>query len=197
MFRSTKDILKTLDFEKVMYILSLNEISGNTKIAYRFSKAVGGTSGYSFGRSQFDVSNNKNAVTFLKSNGFTQSDINRLLRIDKNISDLNTKLASIKDAIDKYDEEHVKSICTYVANLEGLPPMTEKTFVHLVDYHNQFSLSRNGKMHTFLKNNPNYLLSFEVYEFKIENTKWGRENPRDVKRRYKTIERYYDEKEEK
>lgn len=192
MLLKPKDIYSKLDFTRVMNILALNEISGKTEVAYRFSRAQGGTSGYSFGRSQFDLSNNKYAVEFLKQNGFSTSDINRLLKLDPKIADLNRKLLTIKQQIDEYDIKHVKSMCKYVSELASLPPMTEKTFVHLVDYHNQFNLSTNGKMHNFLKSNTNYLLSFEVYEFKINQTKWGKEHPADVIRRYKTIEKYYD-----
>ncbi len=197
MLKRVQEIYEHLDFKDVMNAIIENELAGNIDAAYKFSYAGVGKSGYSFGRSQFDVSNNYKAVEFLRKNGFTDSNINRLKNLDPSINDLNAKLWNIKDKVDKYDELHVKDMCKHVASLDGLPLMTVKTFVHLVDYHNQFNLSRNGKMHEFLKSNKNYILSIEIYEFKLSNTKWGKENPLDVKRRYKTIEKYFDKKEEK
>ena len=76
----------------------------------------------------------------------------------------------------------------YVASLKELPEFEdEKTFVHLVDYHNQFNLSKNGLMHRFI-NNKKVLTSHDILNFKLKETKWGREQPRDVKRRYNNIE---------
>lgn len=148
-----KEIAEKINVHKVMNVIAINEISGNLSVAYHFSKASGGNSGYSFGRSQFDVSNNKSVSQFLRNKcNFTDDDINRLLRLDKSISDLNSKLREHKKEIDEYDLQHTKQMIKHVANLSGLPYVeNEKTFVHLVDYHNQFNLSVNGKMHTFLK----------------------------------------------
>lgn len=192
MFYTMKDILDKINYQQVYEILALNEISGNYSIAYKFSYAGSGNSGYSFGISQFDVSNNLAARNFLLSNGFTKAEIQRLLNLDKNISDLNKKLESISSKIDEFDKLHIIDMCKHVASLKDIPPMSIKTFTHLVDYHNQFNLSKDGKMHNFLKTNKNYLLSIEYYDWKIKNTKWGRENPSDVLRRYKNIEKYFD-----
>ena len=80
----------------VMKILTLNEISGNENVICRFSYA-GGKSGYSFGRSQFDVTHNLAARKFLKEKcNFASSEIERLLKLDKNIKDLNDKLSNFK-----------------------------------------------------------------------------------------------------
>ena len=71
-----KDIAKNIDAVKVMNVIALNEISGNTAVAYRFSRASGGNSGYSFGRSQFDVSNNPAVSQFLRNKcDFSDEDI--------------------------------------------------------------------------------------------------------------------------
>ena len=75
---------------------------------------------------------------------------------------------------------------TYVSTLEKLPDMAEKTFVHLVDYHNQFNLSKSGKMHKWLQTKK-YIIPEDVLNFKL-SLKWGREQPQDVKRRYFNIE---------
>ena len=46
-----KEIAEKIDAHKVMDAIAMNEISGNLSVAYRFSRASGGNSGYSFGRS--------------------------------------------------------------------------------------------------------------------------------------------------
>ena len=70
---------------------------------------------------------------------------------------------------------------THVSSLEKLPDMDEKTFVHLVDYHNQFNLSKGGKMHQWLQL-KSLLTPDDVLNFKL-GLKWGKEHPEDVKRR--------------
>ena len=183
-----KQIMENINLEKIMYVISLNEISGNENVICKFSYA-GGKSGYSFGRSQFDVKHNSKARNFLKNIcGFTDQDINKLLKLDKDIGYLNERLKLFRTHIDKLDKEHINQMVNYVASLEGLPEFeNEKTFVHLVDYHNQYSLSKNGPMHRFIKGKK-LLTSQDILNFKLKETKWGREQPRDVKRRYKTIE---------
>ena len=57
------EIKNIIDCKQVMDILALNEISGNKSVITKFSFA-GGISGYSFGRSQFDVKHNPNSVIF-------------------------------------------------------------------------------------------------------------------------------------
>ena len=148
-----KDIAKNIDAVKVMNVIALNEISGNTAIAYRFSRASGGNSGYSFGRSQFDVSNNPAVSQFLRNKcSFTDENINTLLRLEKDVSELNAKLREHKKEINEYDLQHTKEMikhsCSLLADLEV---ESEETFVHIVDYHNQFNLSKNGKMHKYLQ----------------------------------------------
>ena len=186
---NVKEIQKNISVEKVMRILAINEISGNENTICRFSFA-GGISGYSFGRSQFDVKHNPGARDFLiKKCNFTQDEIQRLLNLDKNIGDLNEKLKNYRKEIDEYDLAHVKAMINHVAGLEGLPDMDEKTFIHLVDYHNQFNLEKKGKMHGWLKGKSS-LTPEEIKEFKL-GLKWGVENPDDVKKRWRNIEKNY------
>ncbi|WP_371417960.1 hypothetical protein [Fusobacterium ulcerans] len=49
-----KQIIENINLEKIMYVISLNEISGNENVICKFSYA-NGKSRYSFGRSKFDV----------------------------------------------------------------------------------------------------------------------------------------------
>lgn len=187
-----KEIAEKIDAHKVMDAIAMNEISGNTAVAYRFSRASGGNSGYSFGRSQFDVSNNRYAVIFLRKKcNFMSKDINILLRLDKDVSELNKKLREHKKEIDEYDLQHTKEMITYVGTLlSDLDVENEETFVHLVDYHNQFNLSKNGKMHRYLQT-LKFATSENVLNFKLNQTKWGKEHLHDVKRRYNNIKNYY------
>ena len=188
----THDIKNTVDCKLVMNILALNEISGNEKVITKFSFA-GGISGYSFGRSQFDIKHNPSSRDFLiKKCGFTQNEIDRLLALDKDISDLNEKLAKYRKEIDEYDMRHVQEMIDHVSSLYGIPDISLKTCVHLVDYHNQFSLSKNGKFHTWIKNRKS-LTAEDTLEFKLHQTKWGREQPQDVKRRWLNIEKNWKE----
>lgn len=183
-----KQIMENINLEKIMKVIALNEISGNENVICKFSYA-GGKSGYSFGRSQFDVTHNIKARNFLKNIcGFSNQDMEKLLNLDKDINHLNERLKLFRVDIDKLDREHIQQMINYVASLEGLPNFeNEKTFVHLVDYHNQYNLSKNGLMHRFIKGKK-ILKSEDILNFKLKETKWGREQPRDVKRRYNNIE---------
>lgn len=189
-----KEIARYIDAEKVMDIIALNEISGNTAVAYRFSRATGGNSGYSFGRSQFDVSNNKAVSQFLRNKcNFTDEDINTLLRLEKDVSGLNGKLREHKKEIDEYDLQHTKEMIKYVCSLlSDLEVENEKTLIHIIDYHNQFNLSKMGKMHKYLKS-LKFATCENILKFKLEQTKWGRDQPQDVKRRYNNIQKFYKE----
>ena len=186
-FIKIQEIIKDIDVNKIMYVIAINEISGNENTICKFSYA-GGISGYSFGRSQFDIKHNSKAREFLKEKcSFTAGDIDRLLKLDKNINDLNEKLKKHRKEIDELDKEHIKEMVNYVASLGDLSEFeNEKTFVHLVDYHNQFNLSRNGLMHNFIKSKK-ILKSEDIYNFKL-GLKWGKEEPQDVERRYLNIE---------
>ena len=185
-----KEIAEKIDAHKVMDAIAMNEISGNLSVAYRFSRASGGNSGYSFGRSQFDVSNNPFVSQFLRNKcGFTAEDINTLLRLEKDVTGLNNKLREHKKEIDDYDLQHIKNMIKYVGGiLSDLEVENEETFVHLVDYHNQFNLSYNGKMHKYLKT-LKFATCENILNFKLNQTKWGKEHPQDVKRRYNNIKR--------
>jgi hypothetical protein len=59
-----------------------------------------------------------------------------------------------------------------------------------VDYHNQFYVSFNGKMHRWLKaysSTGQELTPAAILNFKLKFLKWGRKRPDDVKRRYENI----------
>ena len=116
---NVKEIAREIDPVLVMKILALNEISGNENVICRFSYA-GGKSGYSFGRSQFDVTHNLAARKFLKEKcNFATDEIARLLNLDKNITDLNNKLSKFRKEIDELDLSHVKEMIKYVGKFRA------------------------------------------------------------------------------
>lgn len=182
-----KQAIEMISPLKVMEVLTKNEVGSDLSKIYRFSDA-GGKSGYSFGRSQFDVSNNKNAELFLKNRcGFTDNDIQRLNDKDPNIEDLNGKLSLHKKEIDMFDLEHIKEMMSYIEKLPNMPEVDNvKTFLQILDYNNQFHISLNGPMHRFLQSLKK-VTSKDILDFKM-GLKWGKERPDDVLRRYRNIE---------
>lgn len=132
------------------------------------------------------------AIKFLKNKcGFSDSDINILLSTDDEVIELNNKLREHMKDIDAYDLEHTQEMIKHVMSLSGMPELeNERVFVHLVDYHNQFNLSVNGKMHNYLKT-LKIATCENILNFKLSQTKWGKERPADVIRRYTNIENNY------
>lgn len=187
MSMTIKEAANNIDLVKAMKILSKNEIGNDLNKIYQFSDA-GGKSGYSFGRSQFDVSNNKEAEEFLRNKcGFSAEDIQRLKNKDKNIADLNEKLQLHKKEIDMFDLKHMRDMVKYIENLPDMPKIDNlKTFMQLLDYENQFHISKNGLLHNFLKKLKE-VTSKDILDFKL-NLKWGKERPDDVLRRFNNIE---------
>lgn len=185
-----KDIIPNINPISAMQAIALNEVGENPRAPYRFSYA-GGKSGYSFGRSQFDITSNPTARNFLKKIGFTDKDIERLLELDPEITDLSNKLKEHKKEIDDLDLSHIKTSIEYLSTL--IPEIEVKdseTFIHLLDYHNQLFISYNGQMYRWLKEREEIITPEMIYKFKM-NQKWGRINPQDVKRRYNNIKSYW------
>ena len=179
-------------FDVCSDILTLNEIGSNKNAAYTFSDPDGtqsGKSGYSFGASQFDIENNWVALDCLRDCGFLPKDIKRLYLQNGDISDLNRRLLENKRVIDSYDKLQVKfCLDTVTARLEG-KVVSDETFAHLVDYHNQFNISHNGKMHQYIKQLKD-ITPVDILNFKL-STKWGKDRPDDIYRRYETIKKYF------
>jgi len=176
-------------------VLFLNELSGNVDNITRFLDADGVKetgSGYSFGRLQYDVNANPDSLKFLKEHcNFSEKEINRLVNRDPHISDLQDKLRLYKSEILEYDLKNIDKYFLYFSKLKDLPKLENiKTLFHLLDYHNQYYISINGRMHGYLKT-LKVVTSEDVYRFKLQ-TMWGKKRPDDVKRRFNTIESYTD-----
>lgn len=187
-----KEIIPTINPISAMQAIALNEVGDNPRAPYRFSFA-GAQSGYSFGRTQFDVTANPAARNFLKKIGFTDNEIERLLALDHNIDDLTAKLQTHKKEIDNFDLSHIKSSIEYLSTLiPEIEVEDSETFIHLLDYHNQLFLSYNGQMHKWLKDKKGIITPEMILTFKL-NQKWGRINPQDVNRRYNNIKKYWND----
>ena len=172
-------------------ILIRNELGGNAGLIYKFSDADGvrtGRSGWSFGVSQFDVNHNPHAVLCLRDCDFTTDEINGLINQSIDTYSLNDKLFFYHEVVDQYDEENFDQSLKHVSNLCNRHRifLTNETIYHLADYHNQFYMSKNGKMHTYLKGFTRRVKPVDILNFKL-TLKWGVKRPDDVYRRYNNI----------
>lgn len=186
-----------LAFSAMQKIFVLNE-TGNISNIYKFSDADGLKnlkSGYSFGLLQYDVNANPVVATnLLTSIGFTKTEIQRIMARDAKISDLQLKLQTpmAKSIIDKHDKEEIGKYITYIlTSFNDLKGKIKdlRTFVELIDFHNQFHMNVNGGMHTFLKtiiSNGKTITAEDIKSFKLK-TKYGQQYPKDVNRRFDNI----------
>jgi len=193
--------LTDIELAKFMLeVLTRNEIGSDRSKAYCFSDPDGvesGKSGYSFGRVQFDIENNWTAIDCLRACGFRPKDLDRLFEQKGPISDLNIKLEGKSYVVDRFDMLHtVESVehCKRLIEDSDIKLSSVETFLHIVDYHSQLYMSEGGKLHRHLKSlmitarwevDPKNILNF-----KLNHTKWGRERPDDVRRRFKNIEAF-------
>lgn len=172
-------------------ILLENELSGDESLIYRFSDADGertGRSGWSFGISQFDVNHNPDGILCLRDCDFTTDEISGLQQQSIDIEPMNGKLSFCSDIIDQYDNEHFDQTLKHISNLCKRSHIFLESGViyHLADYHNQFYMSRNGKMHSYLKMFKRRIKQVDILNFKLD-TVWGKKRPDDVYRRYNNI----------
>jgi hypothetical protein len=172
-------------------IILANELGGDRRFIYRFSDPDGpaGRSGYSFGLCQFDIAHNPAAILCLRECGFTTDEIAGLKSQSINPAGLESKLIDNDMIIDKWDNRqlaeclnHPLAVCRQSSGLM----VTSKAMYHLADYHNQFYMSRGGKMHKFLLDLHRPVLSQDILDFKL-TLSWGLKRPDDVCRRYKNI----------
>jgi hypothetical protein len=182
-------------FDLAMDAVTKNEIGDFLPLAYKFSDPDGiqtGKSGYSFGRVQFDIENNWIAIECLRACGFRPKDLDRLFEQRGDISDLDRKLSDKSNIVDQYDRSHVESSvhhCATVLGSSGVQLKDTETMIHIIDYHNQFYLSRDGKMHNWLKGRAGEINSKDILYFKLHFTKWGESDhgELDIRRRWVNI----------
>jgi hypothetical protein len=183
--------------------LFANEVEGDISLAYKFSDPDGvrtGKSGWSFGIVQFDINNNPNAILALREMNFTTDEITGLkAQTIADMEGMDIKLFSNKDIVDLWDRKQINECLSWplsLCNEAGADFSSEETFIHIADYHNQFGMSRGGKMHSWIKGLSGTLIYPEMVRNFKYSTKYGKEqlakkNPSkdDVKRRYDNIVR--------
>ena len=175
--------------EAVAQALIINELSGNRDAAYRFSKASA-DSGFSFGVCQWDVGHNFEAASILKDCGFSQMEIAWLEKGSlPNRFEYAQRLLAHKAVIDTADLNEFQKIVSWVQEVltnGGISVADLETFTHLADYHNQFHLDMHGECEQYLKDLGRQVVANDILTFKLE-TKWGKIDPDDVKRRWNNI----------
>ena len=184
--------------------LFTNEMGGMpASIVYRFSDPDGersGKSGWSFGIVQYDINNNPNAILALREMGFTTDEISGLkAQTIADMSAMNDKLAAHKEIIDGWDRKQISECLTwplYLCNEAGADFSSEETYLHIADYHNQFGMSRGGKMHLWIRGLHGKLLYPEMVRTFKYATDYGKKqlakkdpSKDDVRRRYDNIVR--------
>lgn len=170
-----------------------NELDGNINAALRFSDPDGvltGKSGYSFGICQFDINNNPSAILCLRECGFTSDEIAGLrAQTIKNMANMDAQLKTAAIIVQRWDEKQLADCLTTPINLcrvSGIVLANDETRIHLADYHNQFYMSRCGKMHNYLSSMKAPIVPEMILAFKL-SLPWGQKRPDDVHRRYNNI----------
>jgi hypothetical protein len=170
-----------------------NEVGPDLDVIYRFEDADGvrsGKSGYSFGISQFDISNNPSAILCLRECGFTTTEIAGLKAQTVKVAPLNAKLRAHSLVVDRWDQRQLIECLTVPITIcrdSGIKFANSRTEFHLADYHNQLYMSRGGRMHSYLKSLGRPIYPADIFKLKLA-LDWGRKRPDDVKRRFKNIE---------
>jgi len=174
-------------------IILRNELGGNVALAYRFSDPDGvrtGKSGWSFGVCQFDISHNPAATLCLRECGFTTDEIAGLKAQTIAIGPMNPKLAASKATVDTWDDKQLFECLTVPYQMlsgDRIKVASQSVNYHVADYHNQFYMSRGGKMHTFLRGLGRPVTAGDIIRFKL-GLPWGKKRPDDVQRRWENIE---------
>lgn len=180
-----------------------NELDSNISLAYKFSDPDGvrtGKSGWSFGVCQFDISNNPNALMALRDCGFTTDEVRALRNQDPDVDmiTMNAKLLTAQDTLNQWDARQLRECLTWPLKLcreLAVDFANQYAYLHIADYHNQFGMSKGGKMYTWLKGRSGALTAENVRDFKY-SLPWGQKQlakadptKDDVRRRYANIVR--------
>lgn len=202
--------LQTMELELTEIMVDMmveTELSGKEEKVYSCSLATISDSGISFGRCQFDVKNNSTAQRILKGLGFTEEDIEWAASIqdleDPMVSQIDQKLRSKlgRDLIDNADRMRanwcVRNVQEVFNKDEDLFHVEQ--FCHLADMANQYGRFTNpGKTRTWFdskryhenKDIDRWCQAFK--QFKLNQTKHGRDFPWDVERRYEEIRAFFE-----
>jgi len=131
-------------------VIIANERGGDPSVAWKFSDPDGersGKSGWSFGDSQFDTQNNAQAIACLKECGFTQEQIDGVVKQTIDVKPLNALLFAHKDIIAKYDDAQLSHCINSAVNFceaRKLPVTDTAALLMLSDTVNQYGSLGDG-----------------------------------------------------
>ena len=183
--------MKTLN--QMLYdIIVLNELDGNLNASLRFSDPDGvlsGKSGWSFGPCQFDTQNNSAALACLRDCGFTESEIEGVVKQSIDVRPLAAKLQANAAVVERYSTDQLtyclNKAAAFVTDF-GIPVESPGGILAGADYINQYGSEGNGaKLYYQALGRP--VTAEDVLAFKLSNTKYGKEHPSDCRRRYDNL----------
>lgn len=183
--------MKTIN-ELFRLVILANELENNERAALRFSDPDGvlsGKSGWSFGVAQFDTRNNCEALKCLADCGFTQDEIHGIVDQTINVIPLAARLLAHADVVARYDEEQLSRCITSALNVttaHGIFTDSATGILSLADYINQYG-SIGPQFIKFMKELGKPVTATDVLDFKLQHTKYGREHPKDCKRRFNNL----------
>lgn len=180
-------------YEIFRSVILANELDNNRSLAYKFSDPDGvlsGKSGWSFGICQFDTQNNPQSIICLRECGFTTDEISAIKRQTcYDMPSMDKKLAAHGTIVDRFDDQQLSECLQWPAQLakEGNIRLSDGALIACADYHNQYYMSRNGKLHTWLKKLGREVKAHDILDFKLDHTLYGQKRPKDCQRRYDNI----------
>lgn len=183
--------MKTLN-ELFYEVILLNELGGKLHIAHRFSDPDGvrsGKSGWSFGVCQFDTQNNGAALKCLAECGFTAAEIQGIVKQTIDVKPLAGRLAANASVIERYDTQQLSYCLNKALNFDsdyGIPVRSPDGILAGADYVNQYGSQGNGAR-AYYRALGRPVTAEDVLQFKLTQTKYGREHPEDCRRRYNNL----------
>ncbi len=154
---------------------------------------LSGKSGWSFGECQFDVGNNELAIVCLKECGFTDLEISRIKAQTIDVRQFEPRLRAHADIIARYDEHQLTGCLVRAENtckLFRLIPNNDAAILAVADYDNQYHFSAINRPHYlvhYLAQLGRPFTAIDILQFKLTQTKYGLEHPKDCKRRYNNL----------
>lgn len=173
-------------------IILANELSNNLAFTLRFSDPDGarsGKSGWSFGVCQFDTQNNPVALECLRACGFTEAEIDGVVKQIIDVKPLAAKLVAHADIVAQYDTQQLTYCLNKAANFDvdyGIPLADAGAILAGADYCNQYGSQGQGAV-AYYKGLQRPITAADVLQFKLTQTKYGKEHPEDCRRRYNNL----------
>ena len=183
--------MRTLN-ELFRLVILENELGGSLKYAHKFSDPDGarsGKSGWSFGVCQFDTQNNDQALCCLKDCGFSEDEIQGIVKQTIDVKPLCSRLADNAGIIAKYDEAQLSHCLNSAVNFNNeyeIPVTDTAALLAQADYVNQYGSMGKG-FAAYLKGLDGPVEAKDILTFKLDHTTYGKNHPDDCKRRYNNL----------